>query len=101
VKKEHSYGYRRGRGGGNPEAEIQSEIIAAQVQALQTKYYETKILKTETGSKCKLCQQYDGQTGLYYISVPRIGKRTMYKRYDRECAELQGNRSKIRKAILP
>jgi hypothetical protein len=36
----------------------QSEIIAAQDQALQTKY-ETKTVQTETDSKCRLCQQYD------------------------------------------
>jgi hypothetical protein len=32
---------------------------AAQDQALQTKYYATKILNTETGSKCRCCQQFD------------------------------------------
>jgi len=37
----------------------QSEIIVAQEQALQTKYYKTKIAQTETDSKCRLCQQYD------------------------------------------
>ena len=30
-----------------------------QDQALQTKYYATKILNTETDSKCRLCQQFD------------------------------------------
>ena len=37
----------------------QSEIIAAQDQELQTKYYETKRVQTETDRKCRLCQQYD------------------------------------------
>jgi hypothetical protein len=32
------------------KAETESEIVAAQDQALQTKYYETKILNTETAS---------------------------------------------------
>jgi len=31
----------------------ESEIIAAQDQALQTKYHATKILKIETDSKCQ------------------------------------------------
>ena len=35
---------------------INSEIVAAQDQALKTKYYATKILNTETDSKCRLCQ---------------------------------------------
>ena len=33
--------------------ETESEIVAAQNQALQTKYYATKILSTETDSKCR------------------------------------------------
>ena len=41
------------------KAETESEILAAQDQALQMKYYVTKILNTETDSKCKLCQQFD------------------------------------------
>jgi hypothetical protein len=36
------------------KAEIEREIVAAQDQALQTKYYATKILNTETDSKCRL-----------------------------------------------
>ena len=41
------------------KAETESEIVAAQDQALQPKYYATKILNTETDSKCRLCQQFD------------------------------------------
>ena len=44
---------------GDLKAETESEIVAAQDQALNTKYYTTKILHTETESKCRLCQQYD------------------------------------------
>jgi len=36
---------------GDLKAETGSEIVAAQDQALQTKYYVTKILNTETDSK--------------------------------------------------
>ena len=38
---------------GDLKAETESEIVAAQDQALQTKYYATKILNTETDSKCR------------------------------------------------
>jgi hypothetical protein len=41
------------------KGETESEIIAAQNQALQTKYHATKILQTETDNKCRLCQQSD------------------------------------------
>jgi len=55
----------------------QSEIISAQDQALQTKYYETKIVQTETDSKCRLCQQYD-DTREYIISVHPIVTKEQY-----------------------
>jgi len=44
---------------GELKTETESEIVAAQDQALNTKYYATKILHTETDSKCRLCQQHD------------------------------------------
>ena len=44
---------------GDLKAETESEIVAAHDHALQTKYYATKILNTETDSKCRLCQQFD------------------------------------------
>jgi hypothetical protein len=37
---------------GDLQTETESEIVAAQDQALQTKYHATKILRTETDSKC-------------------------------------------------
>ena len=37
------------------KAETESEIVAAQDQELQTKYYAKKILNAETYSKCRLC----------------------------------------------
>jgi hypothetical protein len=43
-----------------------SEVIATQDQALKTKYHATKILQTETESKCRLCQQVD-ETILTYL----------------------------------
>jgi len=43
---------------GDLKAETESEIEAAQDQALQTKYYATKILNAETDSKCRICQQF-------------------------------------------
>jgi hypothetical protein len=45
------------------KGEAESEIIAAQDLELQTKYSATKILRTATGSRCRLCQQCDKTTG--------------------------------------
>ena len=44
---------------GDLKGETESEIIAAHDQALRTKYHATKILQTETDSKCRLCQRSD------------------------------------------
>jgi len=46
---------------GDLKAETESEIVAAQDQALQTKYYATKILNTETDSKCRLANNLTRQ----------------------------------------
>jgi hypothetical protein len=43
---------------GDLKAETEGQIVAAQDQAIQTKYYATKILNTETDIKCKLCQKF-------------------------------------------
>jgi hypothetical protein len=39
--------------------ETDSEIIAALDLALRPKYHATKILKTETDNKCRLCKQFN------------------------------------------
>ena len=76
---------------GDLKAETDSEIAAAQDQALQTKYYATKILNTETGSKCGLCQQFV-ETIDHIISVcPILAKEQYIKRHDRVCAQLHFN----------
>jgi len=46
---------------GDLKTETESEIVAEQDRALQTKYYATKILNTETDSKCRLCQNLKRQ----------------------------------------
>jgi len=76
---------------GDLKAENKSEIMAAQDQALQTKYYATKILNTETDSKCRLCQQFD-ETIDHMISACQILAKDRYiKRHDRVCAQLHFN----------
>jgi len=59
---------------GDLKAETESEIVAAQDQALQTKYYTTKILNTETDSK------YRRDNRPHNICMPNTGKRTVHKK---------------------
>jgi len=57
----------------------ESEIIAAQDQALQTKYHATKILKIETDSKC---QQSDEIIDHIISACPILAKEQYTKRPD-------------------
>ena len=66
-------------------------IIIIINQALQTKYYVTKVLNIETDSKCRLCQQFD-ETIDHIISACQIVAKEQYvKRHDRVCAQLHFN----------
>jgi len=76
---------------GDLKAETESEIVAAQDQAIQTKYYATKILNTETDSKCRLCQQFDETIDHIISACPILAKEQYIKRHDRVCAQLHFN----------
>jgi len=65
--------------------------MAAQDQALQTKCYATKILNTETDSKCRLCQQSDETVDHIISACPILAKEQYIKRHDRVCAQLRFN----------
>jgi hypothetical protein len=72
---------------GDLKGENESEIIAAQDRALQTKYFAIKILQTETDSKCRLCKQFY-ETVEYVISAcPVLAKEQYIQRYDRMSAK--------------
>jgi hypothetical protein len=76
---------------GDLKAETESEIVAAQDQALQAKYHATKILRTEKDRKCILCHQFE-ETVDHLISVcPILAKEQYIKQHDRVCAQLHFN----------
>ena len=76
---------------GDLKAETESEIVAAQDQALQTKYYTTKILSTETDSKWRLCQQFDETIDHIISACPILAKEQYTKRHNSVCAQLHFN----------
>jgi len=76
---------------GDLKTETESEIVAAQDQALQTKYYATKILNTETDSKCGLCRQFDETIDHIISACPILAKEQYIKRHDRVCAQTHFN----------
>jgi len=65
--------------------------LAAQDQALQTKYYATQILNTETDSKCRHCQQSDDTTDHIISACPILAKEEDIKSHDKACAEIHFN----------
>jgi hypothetical protein len=73
---------------GDLKAETESEIVAAQDQALNTKYYATKILHTETDSKCRFCQQLDETIDNIISACPVLAKEQYVKQYDRVSAQI-------------
>jgi len=55
--------------------------VAAQDQALQTKYYATKMWNAETDSKCTLCQKFDEKIGHIISACPILAKEQYIKRH--------------------
>jgi hypothetical protein len=76
---------------GDIKATTESEIVEAQDQSTQTKYYATKILNTETDSKCRLCQQFDETMDHTISACPILTKEQYIKSHDRVCAQLHFN----------
>jgi hypothetical protein len=73
---------------GDLKAETESEIVAAQDQALQIKYHATKILNTETDSKCRLYHLFDDTIDHIISACPIMAEKQYIKRHDRVSARL-------------
>ena len=65
--------------------------MAPQVQELQTKYYATKILNTQTDSKCRLRKPFNETTEHIISACTLLAKEQYIKRNDRVCAQLHFN----------
>jgi hypothetical protein len=76
---------------GDLKAETESEMVAAQDQALNTKYCATIILYTEMDSKCRLCQYLDETIDHIISACPVLAKEKYVKRHDRVSAQIRFN----------
>jgi hypothetical protein len=65
--------------------------VAAQDQALNTKYNATKILHTETDSKCRPCQQLDDTIDHTISACPILAKEQYVKRHDKVSVQIHFN----------
>jgi hypothetical protein len=61
------------------KVETENEIVAEQDQALNTKYYATKLLHTEMDGKCRLCQQHDVAIDHITSACPILAKEQYVK----------------------
>jgi hypothetical protein len=76
---------------GDLKAETESEIVAAQDQALQRKYHATKYCKRKKNCKCRLCHQFEETVHHIMSACPILAKEQYIKRHDRVCAQLHFN----------
>ena len=65
--------------------------MAAQDQALPTKYYATNISNTETDSKCRLCQKFDESIDHIISAYTILAKEQYIKIHDTVCAQIHFN----------
>jgi hypothetical protein len=76
------------------KAETENKIVTAQDQALNMKYYATKILHTEMDSKCRLYQQLDETIDHITSACPILAKEQYVKRYDKVSVQIHFNISR-------
>jgi hypothetical protein len=60
------------------------------IPGVTNKIYATKILQTETDSRCRLCQQFEETIDHFISACPTLAKK-QYIRHDRVCAPLHIN----------
>jgi hypothetical protein len=65
--------------------------VTTQDQALNTKFYTTKILNTETDSKCRLYQKFDETIDHIISACPILAKEQYVKWHDKVSAQLHFN----------
>jgi hypothetical protein len=61
--------------------------LAAQDQALQTKYHTTTILQTKTNSNCRLCQDFDEAVDHPASECAVLATEQSIMEHDRECVQ--------------
>jgi len=86
VDIEQSYRWLKS---GDIKGETESTVVAAQDQAISTKYFKNKILKEETESKCWLRKQHEETIDHLTSGCPIMVKNEYLMRHDKVCTYLQ------------
>ena len=78
VDIEQSYRWLKS---GDIKGETESEIVAAQNQAISTNYFKNKTLKEEIESKCRLCKQHEETIDNLTTGCPILAKNEYLMRH--------------------
>jgi len=73
---------------GDIKGETESTIVAVQDQAISTNYFKNKILKEESESKCRICNQHEETIDHLTSGCPIVAKNEYLMRYDKVCTRL-------------
>ena len=73
------------------KGETESLIVAAQDQALNTRYRERKIHKKHVNSKCRICHQFEETIEHITSDCPILAQKDYIERHDRVCIQLHYN----------
>jgi len=85
VDIEQSYRWLKS---GDIKGETESKTVVAQDQAINTNYFKNEILKEETESKCRLCEQYGETIDHLTSGFPILAKNEYLMRHDKVCTHL-------------
>ena len=72
----------------NNKGETESTIVAAQEQAISTNYFKNKILKEETESKYRLCNQHEETIDHLTSGCPILAMKEYLMSHDKGCTHL-------------
>ena len=73
---------------GGIKGETESKRVAVQDHAISTNYFNNKILKEETESKCRLCKQREETIDHLTSGCPILEKTEYLMRHDKVCTHV-------------
>jgi hypothetical protein len=85
VDNEQSYGWLKSV---DIKGETESTIMAAQDQAISTRYFNHKFFKDELDSRCRLCKHLEETTDNLTSGCPILAMNEYVMRHDKVCTHL-------------
>lgn len=80
VDTQRTHSWLKGAG---LKAKTEGLLVAAQDQALPTRYYENKIIRKDVNIKCRICGEYDETIDHIQSVRPTLAKKEFIERHDK------------------